>query len=106
MEALLVIVVVLLAMRLVGALALVLVNHGRRRPPARPADPCLSPVWALPPVPMTDPEQALLDRLRTGEIGRGQYRAAIADIAHQAAAAPSLRAPAYRPGRACPNSRP
>jgi hypothetical protein len=98
MGALLVIVVVLLAMRLVGALALLLVDHGRRRPPTRPADPCLSPVRALPPVPMTDPEQALLYRLRAGEIGREQYRSAIADIAHQDAAASPLRAPSHRPG--------
>ncbi|HWS35817.1 MAG TPA: hypothetical protein VN408_24125 [Actinoplanes sp.] len=106
MEALLVIVVVLLAMRLVGALALLLVDHGRRRPPARPADPCLSPVWALPPVAMTDPELALLDRLRAGEIGRDQYRSGIAGIAHRDAAASPLRAPARRRGPAGRSSRP
>ncbi|SDT53868.1 hypothetical protein SAMN04489716_4382 [Actinoplanes derwentensis] len=47
MKALLVIVVVLLAMRLVGALALRLVAHGRRRPPATAVRSSIRPSAAI-----------------------------------------------------------
>ncbi|MDI6105875.1 hypothetical protein QLQ12_45620 [Actinoplanes sp. NEAU-A12] len=93
MDVLLVIIVVLLTMRLVGAVALFLVDRDWRRPPTPTADPCLSPVWALPPTPVADPEQSLLRRLRSGEIDQERYRSEIAGIAHRDAAASPLRAP-------------
>ncbi|GIF45336.1 hypothetical protein [Actinoplanes xinjiangensis] len=94
MEALVVIAFVLLAMRIVGFVALVLADREPQPTPTPPADPCLSPVWALPPAAATDPELALLHQLRSGEIGREQYRKAIAYLAHRDAAAQPLRTPA------------
>jgi hypothetical protein len=116
MDMLLVIAGVLLFMRIVGLVALILVGHdsrpARHAHPVPPAvDPCLAAVQGLPPgagppeparhVPgRLGEESILLGRLRTGDLDRERYRAAMAELAHRDSRAHVGKAPTTRPSRA------
>ncbi|GAA4607536.1 hypothetical protein BJY16_006383 [Actinoplanes octamycinicus] len=65
-----------------AARAMVLLRRDRVPASGRRVDPCLGPVWGLPPKPAEpDRERVLFDRLRTGRISKARYRAAMAELA-------------------------
>ncbi|BEL04720.1 hypothetical protein Q0Z83_029110 [Actinoplanes sichuanensis] len=93
MAAVLMLFAVILLMKVVGLIALSLVDRPPTPLPPHP-DPCLAPLLDLPLPPAPDPEKALLKKLRAGRISRDDYRAAMADLAAEEARAHPLRAPA------------
>jgi hypothetical protein len=90
MAAVLVLFAVILLMKVVGLIALSLVD--RPPTPLPYPDPCLAPLLDLPPP--VDPERALLAQLRSGRISRHDYRTAMAALAAREARAHPLWIPA------------
>jgi hypothetical protein len=112
MDVLLLIAGVVVFMRIVGLVALIVAGHDSRptRParPTRPVlptvDPCLAAVQGLPPgagspeparhLPdLPGEESILLGRLRTGDLDRERYRAAMTELAHRDSRAHPAKAP-------------
>ncbi|GAA2673419.1 hypothetical protein [Actinoplanes palleronii] len=97
MTALLLIAAVLLLVRVAGALALAFSDRVPRPggSPGRRVDPCLGPLLALPAPPVRTPHPqpggTLLDRLRSGQISRAEYRARMAAVAARDARIHPLR---------------
>jgi hypothetical protein len=93
MAAVLVLFAVILLMKVVGLIALSLVDRPPTPQPRHP-DPCLAPLLDLPLPPAPDPEKALLGNLRAGKISRESYRTAMAALAAEEAEVNPLRTPA------------
>ena len=94
MAVVLVLFAVILLMKVVGLVALSLVDRPSTPLPHPHPDPCLAPLLDLPFPPRPDPEQVLLTRLRAGRMTRHAYRAAMADLAADEAQAHPLQTPA------------
>jgi hypothetical protein len=92
MAAVLVLFVVILLMKLVGLIALSLVDRPPTPLPTHP-DPCLASLLDLPPATCPDPERALLKKLQSGRITRDEYRVAMAALAAQEAQSHPLQTP-------------
>jgi hypothetical protein len=92
MAAVMVLFAVILLMKLVGLIALSLVDRPPTPLPTHP-DPCLAPLLDLPLTARPDPERSLLRKLRSGRITRDDYRAAMAALAAREARSHPLQTP-------------
>jgi hypothetical protein len=92
MAAVLLLFAVILLMRVVGLVALSVVD--RPPTPLPYPDPCLAPLLDLPLPPAPDPERELLSRLRAGQMTREDYRTAVAALAAEDARTNPLQTPA------------
>ncbi|MFC4070425.1 hypothetical protein [Actinoplanes subglobosus] len=93
MAAVLVMFAVILVMKVVGLIALSLVDRPPTPLPTHP-DPCLAPLLDLPPPAAPEPERDLLGELRSGRISRDDYRAEMAALAARDARSHPLQSPA------------
>jgi hypothetical protein len=99
MDALVVLFLFLLGLRLLGSVLYLRVSRARRTPPDgadvphRKVDPCLAPAMALPPEPPESAESELYAKLASGTISRRQYRDRMAALAARDDGRRHLQAP-------------